>query len=270
MADFEIAYLWSIPFLTAAHILLLDKPSSKWRLTIWVVAQVTLLYIPGMLWFILLNSFWQRRTLGEALAQLKKPLWGLVVAMLTLAGLIPFVYGIIQQSSSHFVLTWLGLPFSLPAVHDILGRFAYSGLFLLVRTPADPAHWLGHLPLLGAFTSVAFLGGCLFYAKHFRAERTQLLISNYLLAAVLIAVGNIVTKSVIVPLAYTVVAGGVAYLLHVWLKTFPRNVLARQVGIGLITIAVILAGAYNLRHYFVAWPHNPDTHTAFTVSYPVK
>ncbi len=264
LADYDIAYLWALPMLVMAHVTLHEKPTSSRRLALWLTVQIAVLYIPGMVWFVILNTFWQRRTLREAFRVFRRPLAATSLVLLGLIGLIPFVWGVLKNPTETYLLTWLGLPVHMPGLHDIIGRLGYSILFIIVRTPADPAHWLGHLPLLGALAAVCFVAGCLFYAKHLHADRTKLLLSNYLLGAILVALGGAVTRSVIVPIIYTVAAGGVAYLLHPWLRLFPRNILARHVGISLVCVAIGLACIYNLRHYFVAWPLSPDTTAAFT------
>ena len=78
-------------------------------------------------------------------------------------------------------------------------------------------------------------------------------------SASLLWLGGAVTLSVLVPTLYLIVVAGIAYVLHFWLRMFPRNQLARGTGIAVVSLAVALACAYNLQQYFVAWPHNPDT-----------
>jgi hypothetical protein len=150
----------------------------------------------------------------------------------------------------------------------IVKNLAASLSFIFFRTPEDPSRWLGTVPLLGAFVLVCLAAGGLFYASHLRAERTRLLISLGLISFLLLAAGGPVSRSLLVPLLYIVAFGGLAYLIHYWLTLFPRNVTARWLGISIICVAVGLTVTYNLRHYFVAWPHNPDTHAAFTYKPP--
>lgn len=90
-----------------------------------------------------------------------------------------------------------------------------------------------------------------------------MLLAMYLIGALLFALGGPVGISILVPIVYLMVAAGFGYLLHEWLLVFPRNPLARSLGFGLLGIAVTLTCVYNLRTYFVAWPHNPATKAAF-------
>jgi hypothetical protein len=107
--------------------------------------------------------------------------------------------------------------------------------------------------------------GVLFYAKHLQAPRTRLLGSMFILGAVLFALGGPVPFTVLVPIAYLFVVAGIAYLLHEWLSVFPRNPLARSLGYGVLALAVTLSCTYNLRAYFIAWPHSRTTVTTFHV-----
>jgi hypothetical protein len=75
--------------------------------------------------------------------------------------------------------------------------------------------------------------------------------------------GGAAYLSLVVPLLYIFAATGIAYLLHEWLRVFPLNPVARKLGIGLVVVAVAVSCSYNLRAYYVAWPHNAATQTAF-------
>jgi hypothetical protein len=90
-----------------------------------------------------------------------------------------------------------------------------------------------------------------------------LLAAFFLFGFVLVGMGGPVGLSVLVPLAFVVAAAGIAYLLHEWLKVFPRNPLARGFGVALVTVAVLVSCVYNLRAYFVAWPAVDTTQTIF-------
>jgi hypothetical protein len=67
----------------------------------------------------------------------------------------------------------------------------------------------------------------------------------------------------LIPLLYVFVATGIAYLLKEWLKVFPRNPVARNFGIGLLVIAIVTSVVYNVRAYYVAWPHAATTKAVF-------
>jgi hypothetical protein len=134
---------------------------------------------------------------------------------------------------------------------------------LFVSGPHQPALWLGRAPILDVFTLAMCIIGLYFYGLHPRASRTKLLGSLFLIGAVLVALAGPVGLSLLVPILYIIAATGITYLIKEWLKVFPLNPLARGLGLGLVALAVTLACAYNLRAYFVAWPHNDNTHAVF-------
>jgi hypothetical protein len=105
--------------------------------------------------------------------------------------------------------------------------------------------------------------GAYFYARHLKAPRSRLLASYLVIGWILVALGGPVSLSFMVPLMYVLAAMGIAYLMHEWLAVFPKNPLARVTGITLISLLICFAAFYNLRSYFVSWPHNNTTMTTF-------
>lgn len=270
IATFDVMYLWAIPTLLAAYIGLYNNPEDRRVAFGWLAVQLVVLYIPGMIWFSLVGAVLLRSEVVSSLRSLRDwwriSLWAAMGTVL----LVPLIIALLRGETLHLLLKLAGLPDSLPSIITILKGGAASLLFIFARTPADPVTWLGQLPALGAFTAAMLIGGIIFYTKHLRAARTQLLLIYGLLGVILTAIGGETSRSVIVPLLYLVAAGGIAYILHLWLRVFPRNILARRLAIGLMTIAIGFACFYNLRSYFVAWPHNPDTLQTFVMDYPAK
>jgi hypothetical protein len=264
LATFDVLYLLALPLLIASHILLSHTPLRRWAIAGWLLTLGFLCYIPGMVWFVILQAVWQRQAAREGFMALKGAWWrqSALVAGAVL-GLVPLICGFVRNLNHDYILTWFGLPTEIPAFMDVLKNAAGGGLFIFTSTPADPARWLGRVPLLGAFMLICFVAGVLFYLRHLKAERTQLLASITGIAFVLLAAGGPVSRPLLIPLVYLIAFGGLAYILHYWLKLFPLNPFARRLGIGLVTIAVALVCMYNLRHYYVAWPHNSDVRAAF-------
>jgi hypothetical protein len=265
LGSVDVLYLSAIPLLLAAHVALHQKPSSRRIFAGWLLVNLFLLYIPGMVWFVLLQAVWQRSELLESIKQFTTWWHKAVLGVSVLLGLLPLGYGFFKNQNYDYLLTWFGLPTAMPGIDQVGKNIAASILAVTVRSPLDPARTLGHLPALSAVLLVCFLAGLLFYVRHLRAERTQLLLSVAVVSLVLLGLGGAVTRSLLTPLAYLVAFGGLAYILHYWLKLFPVNPFARRLGIGIVIVAVSLSCVYNIRQYFVAWPHNPDTKAAFTI-----
>ncbi len=260
LASNDVLYLWAIPLLLVTQLYMSRPVARAW---IWygsIMICVLLLYIPGMVWFILLSLYWQRAGIVRGWQGYK--LWwqrSLYVA----SGLIWLPLLLSRLTALHNLKLWLGLPVHF-AVDQVARQVAFVPVHLLVRGPNDPERWLAHALLLDAFCLIAVLSGIWFYVAHFRATRSRLLASYWLLGIILVGLGGPVGISLLLPLVFVFAATGIAYLLHEWLRIFPNNPIARKLGIGLVVIAVLVSCSYNLRAYFVAWPHNAYTLSLFT------
>lgn len=263
LASFDISWLLALPLLLASYLWLRDRSESPVAFVAWLAVQLLMLYIPGMIWFVLLGLIWQREDIQEGWQGLTNWRTRSVAAIVAVAILAPLAYSLAVHYRLSVVLGLLGLPTTVPSALAVLRHFADGIVFIVARGTAPEARWLNHLPILDAFMICAFIVGVYFYAKHLGAARTRLLLGYGLLGLALFALNGGVGLTIIVPLLYLVAAAGIAYLLHLWLSVFPRNPLARGVGIGLLAIAIMVSCAYNLRQYFVAWPHHPETWTAF-------
>ncbi|HMH31117.1 MAG TPA: hypothetical protein VK534_01420, partial [Methylomirabilota bacterium] len=158
---------------------------------------------------------------------------------------------------------WLGLPAQFPGLTTLAKQFVAVPVHLFIRGPQYPELWLGRAPVLDVFTLVACLVGIYFYATKWKSMRSRSLGVMFAISLILVGLGGAVGLSIVVPLLYVGVATGIAYLLHDWLKVFPNNPLARGLGIAIIAVAVSLSCVYNLRAYFIAWPHNSITKATF-------
>jgi hypothetical protein len=219
-----------------------------------------LVYIPGVIWLVLPAIYLQRGAIADGWRHFKR--WWQRLAYL-LTGIVWLPLLIITLSRPGNLVTWLGLPADLAAPLTLVKNFVGVFVHLFVRGPEYPALWVGRAPILDIFTLAACLVGIYFYATHRQAARSRLLALFFGLGVILVALGGPVGLSLLVPLLYLVAATGIAYLVREWLQVFPVNPLARKLGLGLVSLAIALACLYNLRAYFVAWPHNKVTETVF-------
>ncbi len=261
MGTFDVLYLWALPTLLASHILLRNHAERRSVLWVWFLAQVVLLYLPGMVWFILLNGLWQRQRIADAWRSASVVIRSSTV-FIAFVLLSPLIYSAATNNIVQRLLDIAALPTSLPAPLSVLTNLGNGLAFISVRGTAPDDVWLNNLPVLDAFLSASLLVGIYFYAKHWHASRTQLIGSFFIVGLLLYALG-VVPFSIVVPLLYLVAAAGIAYLLYLWLSIFPRNPIARGFGMVLIALAVTMSSIYSLRQYFVAWPHHPETQQAF-------
>lgn len=260
LASFDVLYLWALPTMLLMNVALQRRPDKAWVAYGNVLLWGLLLYIPGMVWLVLVNMYFQRGSIAKSWRNFSR-WWQHLIYML--AGVIWLPLLINNLRNPDLLKLWLGLPTHLAQPLQLLNHFADVFVGLFIRGPAHPGLWLGRAPIFDIFTLVLCLTGLYFYVRHWRASRSRLLASLFLVGAVLVALGGPVSLSLLVPLLYIVAATGITYLLREWLKVFPLNPLARGLGLGLVAAAVILACTYNLRAYFVAWPHNETTQAIF-------
>lgn len=260
LASFDALYLWALPTLLLMNVVLQRRPDKASAMYGTILLWGLLLYIPGMVWLVIINIFFQRKNIANGWRHLKR-WWQKPLYLLAGAIWLPLLVENIRAFGN--LRLWLGLPAHLAAPLTLLKHFVGVFVHLFIRGPQYPELWLGKAPILDIFTLAMCLIGLYFYTKHWQASRTRLLGSFFLVGAVLAALGGPVSLSLLVPLLYIVAATGITYLLHEWMEVFPLNPLARGLGLGLIALAVILACTYNLRAYFIAWPHNQATHTVF-------
>lgn len=241
------------------------KKTNHWLavLTCFVLAAA-LLYVPGMIWFIIFGVIWQWKTIDRVF---KKHL--IVVscgAVLLVAALGPLGWAIYHN---HDVgLRLLGAPEQWPSLLTIAENILKVPFHLLFRGESNPETWLGTAAILDAFTLTMFVLGSYLYIRHFKLLRTPLFALIAVVMAVLIGVSGTVTLSVIIPFVYVIAAAGISYILDRWFAVFPRNPIARTIGWTAVGVVVALACAYQLSHYFTGWPHAAATHEVFIVQKP--
>lgn len=260
LASFDVLYLMAMPVLLLTYALM-HKYNN--RALVWYGCLLTwglLLYIPGLVWLVLIVIFLQRGALAKAWRHFGR-WWQRLLYLL--AGLVWLPLLVVDLLRPGNLLPWLGWPAHLGTPLHMVKQFAAVPVHLFIRGPEYPQLWLARAPILDIFALAACVIGIYFYVTHWRAARTRLLGLLALTGFILVGLGGPVGFSLLVPLLYVVAATGIAYLLHEWLHTFPNNPLARGLGLGLIILTISLSTVYNLRAYFVAWPHNAATRTTF-------
>lgn len=220
-----------------------------------------LLYVPGMIWLVIVGAVWQWRALDRAFKE------HLVVvslgALLFLAALAPLGWAFFKDLG--LIKPWLGVPEQLPTIVQALRNLVEVPIQFFVRHLADPLRWLGTVAVLDVFATAMFFLGSWRLLARIKLARTQLLLAVFTISTVLIALGSNITLLVLVPFVYLVAAVGVNYLIREWYAVFPRNPIAKGLGMGLLSIVVALACGYQLRHYFIGWPQASATQPVFTV-----
>ncbi len=266
IANDSVMYLLALPMLLLATIILQKSPTNVFRLPIYLAIIGLLLYIPGLIWFVVATCYWQRQRIAEAWRSLPTWKYRIASAAAIVVWLPLLIVDLLRPGQ---LLIWLGLPHHFANIFSLSKHFLAVFVHIFIRGPQYPEQWLSRLPILDALTLCAAILGIYFYGRHWRASRSRLLAMYFVIGVTLVAIGGPVDLSVLVPLLYLAAAAGIAYLLREWLVVFPLNSFARYFGIGLISLAVGLSCLYNLRAYFVAWPHNSVTTATFRY-YPMR
>jgi len=228
-----------------------------------IILSAILLYVPGMIWFIIAGVIWQWKTIDRVF---QKHLWMVTLGGFLLLGVLtPLGLAIRRTPSLAKVMIGLpqnGWPNPLSVFHrivDVPVRFFLSG-------PFSPERWLGHLPILDALSAAMVFLGVYVYLKHLPLVRAQLLGVILVIGTVIIGLGGQTSITVLVPIVYILAAAGIGLLLDRWYTVFPRNPIAQAIGIGMASLAVLTSVWYGYQHYFVAWPNSPETKPIFDVT----
>lgn len=224
------------------------------------LAVAVLAYIPGMIWLLIVVGLFERKTIITNIKKYRKQAAG--AGMLLLVLLTPLLYGLAKAPGIGKQL--IGFGADVPSVKTFALDYVQSWQYLFIGGYDTPIYNVGRMPLIDVFITLAFIVGLYVYAKHPKATRTKQLTGLWLVSTALIALGGPVSISIVMPIVLILAVGGIGYLLHVWLKTFPRNPYARAFGIGMLSLVVAFAVAYNLHNYFVAWPNTPAVKASFT------
>ncbi len=253
--------LYSLLIVVVACVVWLRRSSaSAGPVIIGAISLAALFYVPGMIWFIIPLCLWQSRRI----AGLLRDQYATFLTLVTLGGialLAPIGWALFQNPA--LIKTFFGLPQVLPQPMDVIRGIRDVPIHLFWRSPANPETNLGTLPLVDWFGTVMFFLGLYAYFYKRRLDRTWFLAYVFIAGTVLVALGGPVNISVLLPFVYLMIVGGVALMMQQWLTVFPRNPVARYIGLSLITVAVLLSSFYNLRAYFVAWPSAPETKAVF-------
>lgn len=240
----------------------LKKTDSKVVLLLGFAIAAALFYIPGMLWLLLIGAAWQWKTILRLFKE-HFAIMNVGSAML-LALLMPLILAIYKTPELAKVIA--GLPAEgWPQLLGSLERLAHIPYNLVVKGPQDPTQWLATLPILDAFSTAMLVLGVYLYIRHWRLARSKMVAAALVVGAILIALGGAVNITLVMPFVYILIAAGIGFFLDRWQTVFPRNIIAQSVGVGLVSLAVIAASWYGLRHYFVAWPSAPPTKQVFII-----
>lgn len=235
-----------------------------WLLTVFVVGLT--LYAPGMAPFVIAAAAWQFRRTRISFEQLKTPI---IIGASVMLGVLcaPLIISIIRDPG--IWRGYLGLPETFVPPVEMLKYSASAIASLFFRSPLQPDFWLGRQPILDIFAVVMFVYGSYTLIRQYKLDRLWTLGGIFLIAIIWIGLTtNRLGIILLLPFVYIIVGIGLQNLINQWLVVFPRNPIARTVGSILLAIAICLSINFQTYRYFVAWPNNDDTRSAFSLPYP--
>jgi hypothetical protein len=220
-----------------------------------------MLYIPGLIWLILLGCILHYKTAHRLLSRMSTGhRIGVGATILVLC--TPLLWGIGHDIA--IVKSLAGLPAVLPGVAALPKEFAHFWLALGFRSYYSPEIALQGAALLSVTELALLLLGLYELVRSARRKVGYYIVLAIIIVSVLTSLGGTVTYTMAMPLIYFVIAAGIHYLIREWLAMFPRNPVARVVGTLLVSLLIGFSVLYQLRSYFVAWPHHQPTRTTFT------
>ncbi len=216
-------------------------------------------YVPGLVWLELFGALALRKSILRRL-QRTPPVHIAAWILVWLAIVSPLLWAVIQKPS--LGLTLGGLPQNVHTLSELGSHMLNAVMSIAVRSNRNPIYWVGHAPLLNIIEVILTLLGTYYYYI-VRGERFSFTVGTGLIALLLIGLGGSVTFAAILPFLYILITAGIALFVSEWSTVFPRNPIARITGACLVLLMVFFSAVYQVRSYFVAWPHNPTTIQAF-------
>lgn len=262
---FGSSLLLAVPFLILAAVAISKKTSGILAYLLALMLSLCF-YTPGFIWLILAGAIFYFRTIKKYLASLSRTS-KFIISGVFLVPLIPLFYFLPKDMTA--LKTWLGLPEGL-ASKNVLDNLVNLPNQMLFRGVDNPLMWVYNTPIIDAVTLVLIITGFIYI---FNRERYAILKKSAFLFLTII-IGLILLNgydyiSLGLPLLYMFAAVGLTFLVEQWFHIFPRNPLARSIGMALVVFLVGLVSSYHVTRYFIAWPRMDATRDAYSTSQSV-
>lgn len=237
-------------------------PKAKFQKSTYLLGSlllVTCLYIPGFIWLVFgLLIFKFKRVLKVFKTA---PIWlQLIVILLIISTMIPLGYSLLLGDLP--VRTYLGIPLIFNPT-QWLKNFVMIPIYLFARGPFDPVLNLSRLPLLDLFTTILVILGAYVYWHYRKLDQFHMLFLLGGFSIILTALNGGQWIVLLLPILYLLTAIGIGILLQQWFTVFPKNPIARSIGIALIFVSLATIVSYHTVRYYFAWPKNENTRQTF-------
>jgi hypothetical protein len=221
-------------------------------------------YIPYMLWLIAIAIGMIIYYEKDMLSNIKS--WQITAAASIYAVLLlPLLVSLSRYPGQSLEL--LGLSKTFPTIGGYFSHLIELISSLFLRSPALPEMRIGHLPDLEIFSATMLILGVYYLIQRASSKKSIVLFAAFTTMMLILPFSpNFIMNSVVLlPLVYIAAITGIVELINQWFTYFPRNPLARNIGIGLLVFSITITCAYHLENYFVAWPNVPETKSVYVV-----
>jgi hypothetical protein len=260
IGTYSIMYMFSVTlFIYSLNMLKKYYLNKKYFLIITAIIWPLLITVPGMIYFIVYALIKHKKEIKEGLKNIGKLTSLNIFSLIILIGI--FVKYLITSPVN--ILNAFYLPTTIHKLSLFPVNLLKTIYHLFILGPNTPEIWMNKAPVLDLLVLMSALFGMYFYFNHRNKGPAYLLFYTFVIATILTALNNPNDPSLILPMIYLFSATGIALFLQRWLGVFPRNPIAKVLGIGAILLLVSLSTIYNYRSYFVAWPHNQYTKSYF-------
>lgn len=257
-----VMYMFGSMVLLALGYLYYSKTESKLRLALLSVTTIVSLYTPGMIWLVIAFLIVSQKEVLRLIAKAKPGVKITIISASTLL-IAPLIYAIVRDTS--LLLPALALPDVFMPL-EWLKRLFVVPIFLFAQGPFEPEYNLGRLPLLGLFSSAMVLLGLYAYSFKLKLMRSKIMPISLAVTVALVALNGPSFLPYLIPSIFIVITAGVALLLQQWFTVFPKNPIARGIGVAVVVLAISITSYYHIYRYFVAWGGNPATQNSFIYS----
>jgi hypothetical protein len=165
---------------------------------------------------------------------------------------------------NHLIKEWLLIPDPLTPKIFMQNLIALPRA-LFYAAPYRPEFWIAGLPLLDLFSGTMLLLGLYAYRYYLRMKRTPLVWICLLTITSIVGFAGLEVAIMLVPFLYIVIANGMTFMLGTWFETFPKNPIAKNLGVVIMAIAIGFSMFYHFERYFVAWPKSPATKELYSI-----
>lgn len=257
-------FLLLLVFTLSTRLFFTTRPFVDWLLL--VIATGLALYTPLSMWIIFLAGIvWllhvkqRQRTVSLGLVQ------KIIVGFVFLLIISPLIIGLILKPS--YVLTLLGADNIVGSISAYGTSIANTVTSMFFYNQTVSSLGLGRLPFLDVFSVFMFLLGCYYFERRLALKRSKILFGGFATGIIVCSIGgyDAMRVSILLPLVYIFIAAGIHESISRWLVVFPKNPIARGIGVAVLSIAIGFVGYFHLSKTFIARPGNLEIRSLYQV-----